>query len=1207
MSQKRIWQLKKQAEDSQLIGSLAVSLGISKVMAAILINRGLTTPEEVRSFLYSSLPDLQNPAELPSLLEGAARISRAIQNGESILVYGDYDVDGITGTVLLTDLLRRLGGKVDYYIPDRLAEGYGLNIPAIIQAGKEGIDLIVSVDCGIASVAEAACAAECGVDLVITDHHQPPAELPQALAVINPKLAAVAKPWYDLAGVGVAFKLGQAVAAQFSRENLCDDYLALVALGTIADIVPLTGENRILVKAGLHCLNNQLCQPGIQALLDSAGLKPGKISTGQVGFVLAPRLNASGRLGKADLAVTLLLGTDLSQAREICQVLEEENKTRRAMEEQILKEAVELLEKGGEPAKNKIILLASPNWHPGVIGIVASRLTERYYRPTILLNLAEGIAKGSARSIPGFNLYKALEQVNEHLLTFGGHEMAAGLSLSEEKLPLVRKRLQDYADTILDERSFIPVLQVDAEMSLQDINEQLIREMELLAPYGNGNPAPLLITRGNRLEGLREVGQDGKHLKLKVGDEHRLFQGIGFRLATRKEEAASWEKCDLAFIPELNSFNGNTQVQLNIKDMKDYLEPDDPSIPLPFLERLYWEGEIWLEDHCYRDILNQEEFCTKIVGVTFADRQQEIRRITDGEAVELRREADNVYDQNAIGVYYNNTLIGYLNTHLARNLAPALNQGISYQAYVTQVTGRNKGKLGVNICVQKAAGKKSQEELAKVREKLALCSPSTIENEVKKAILGQAAYREKQQEVLQLLKAGHNTLAIFGTGRGKSAVFQTRAACLALLENKVTLLVYPLRSLVNDQYHRLQEKLSSLGIRVSAINGSMSMHAKKDFFKDFSRGKVDIVLTTPEFLAFHLDKFKIMAERIGLFVVDEAHHLAAGKRRGYRLLGQSWRELGKPLALAVTATADDDTAQWIVDTLDVSRVVVEKHVRKNLVLVDARTEKDKLQYILKLLDIGERMVIYVNSRLQAYQLANDLRFYYPAAKDEIGFYHGGLNSEYRVTLEKMYREGSLRVMVTTSAFGEGIDIPDIKHVVLYHLCFSLTEFNQLAGRAGRDNEEAKIHLLFNEKDKKLNELILDGAAPTRKVLGKFYLYLREQETKETPLQLTNRELQEAMQKQGIKNFREQTASACLAILEELGLLLREVEGKNRYIHLVPPPPGKLDLADSVRYLEGRDEWEDFQCFAQYIFKEEKETIVTAVNRPIFPVHALQLK
>ncbi|MGI6588913.1 MAG: single-stranded-DNA-specific exonuclease RecJ [Peptococcia bacterium] len=1057
MVRKRIWQLKR--GDNCIIGSLVESLGISKTLATILVNRGLITSQMVQSFLEASLTDLESPTALPSMAEGVERIYSAIKKGENILVYGDYDVDGITGTVLLTDLLRRLGGKVNYYLPDRKEEGYGLNSQALVKAKESGTDLIVTVDCGISSLKETTQARELGMDLVITDHHQLPAQIPSALAVINPKLADESRPWYDLAGVGVAFKVGQAVATLFSTESICEEYLDLVALGTIADIVPLRGENRILVKAGLERINQGNCRLGIQSLMNTAGLKTGQISTGQVGFVLAPRLNACGRLGKADIAVQLLLSTDVQETDNICRGLEKENRLRQELEEKIYHEALAMIEKAGGIGEDKLILLASSNWHPGVIGIVASRLTEKYYRPTILLNLEEGRGKGSARSIPGFNLYQALEQVKPHLLTFGGHEMAAGLTLSEEKIPIVRQQLLAYAHNVLDEKSLTPVLSLDAEVTLEDINEQLIKEINLLAPYGFGNPSPLLVVRNICLKKVWRVGKNGDHLKLRVGDKSRQLEGIGFQLGEREKGIAEGDRYDLAFIPQLNTYQGITQVQMQIREFKKYLVPDVP---------------------------------------------------------------------------------------------------------------------------------------------LALYSSAQIEEKIQKVILGEAEYYEKQKEALRLLKEGQNTLLILGTGRGKSAVFQSMAAYLAIRQKKVTIIVYPLRSLVNDQYQRIREKMSSLGVRVSLVNGSMGMSKRKQFFKDLAQGDVEIILTTPEFLVFHLDKFKQIAEKIGLFVVDEAHHLAQSKRRGYYLLGQSWEQLGKPLVLAVSATADLETAQWIKNTLCCSKVVVENYVRNNLQVVDKRAEKDKLKYLLKLLDTGERIVIYVNSRKQAYQLANDLRFYYPASREEIGFYHGGLNSQQRIFLEKAFREGDLRVMVTTSAFGEGIDIPDIKHVVLYHLCFSLTEFNQLSGRAGRNNQEAKIHLLFNQQDRKLNELILEGAAPTRTVLAKFYLYLRKKGKKANPFPYNKRELQKEMQKLGMRNFCEQTVSACLGVLEDLGLLRQDGEGGQRYLYILPPPPEKLDLADSLCYLEGRDEWDEFQSFADFVLKKEKEEILRTINRPIAP-------
>lgn len=1202
MRDKRIWQLNK--ADHQSIDSLSKEWGISRAMTGLLVNRGITTPEHMKVFLYGGPCDLQDPTEIPGVKKGAARICDAVKNGEKILLYGDYDADGITGTTLLTSVLRRLGADVSYYIPNRIEEGYGLNNLALEMAQKQGVKLVVSIDCGISSCEEARYAAQLGLELIITDHHQIPLQLPEAYAVINPKLASPQAPWWDLAGVGVAYKMAQAVAALCGAREMCEEYLDLVALGTIADIVPLFGENRILVKAGLGLLAEGK-RPGIKALFEVSGLWGREISTDQVGFALAPRLNACGRLSQADMGVELLLTDDEVKAQEMAGILDKENKNRQALEMGILNEALGLVEKTVDLSQDKGMVLAAEQWHPGVIGIVASRLTERFHRPTVVISLENGVGKGSARSIPGFNLYAALDHLREYLLSFGGHEMAAGLSLQEKMIPSFREAFKEFTNRALKQRDLIPVLHVDAELTWQELGEDLAKDIKLLSPFGCQNPSPLFVLRGKKLTGCREVGAKGAHLKCKVMNDYHCLDGIAFQLGVLKDAAASWERCDVVFTPEMNTWNGRSMLQLNIKDMKSFYEPDDPYAALSFMDRLYLEGNIWLEDDYYRDIINRQEFFTKAVGVTFENRQELIGSINDGDKIELRREPFNSHDPFAVGIFKDGSCLGYLNARLARYLSPGIDRGLVYDACITQVTGRGKDTLGLNLCLRRLDNNIDRQELEKTREKLGQMSPEMLWEEIRAAILGEYHFHPKQEEALESLKNGDNSLVIFTTGRGKSAVFQAMAAYVALFDKKVTVIVYPLRSLVNDQYHRLREKMSSLGLCAEAINGSMSPGGKKEFFNKLYQGSLDVILTTPEFLEYHLEKFSRYQE-IGFFVVDEAHHLARAKRRGYKQLPTSWKKLGQPLALSVTATADQGASQKIVDGLHCRRVIIENHVRENLQLVDRRNERDKITYLVKLISSGERAVIYVNSRKQAYQLAADLRLFYPPGREKIGYYHGGLNGEDRVILENMFRQGSLQVMVTTSAFGEGIDIPDIQHVVLYHLCFSRAEFNQLSGRAGRDRRDAYIHMIFGERDRRLNEFILESAAPSREVLGKLYLYLREQALYMDPLNITNHQIQEAMQQAGFKSFREQTVSACLAIFEELGLLRREIEENKRYLYLAPRPPEKLDLTDSVRYLEGLEEWEEFQEFADYVLTEEAASILSAVNKPIYPTGPLRL-
>lgn len=552
--------------------------GLSPITGKMLARRGILTLEEARTFFEGGLEALQSPFFLPDLRKAVQRVATAIRNQEKILIYGDYDVDGLTSVALLLRVLRPYNkGNIIYYIPKRLDEGYGLHEQALAKAARYGCSLVLTVDCGITACREADFLAENRIDLVITDHHEIGEQLPKAVAIIDPKLLSptVGKAEYDsdscpfsqLAGVGVTFKFLQGLVQELPEleEELWSN-LDLVALGTIADVVPLLGENRILVKEGLKVLTGTK-NPGLSALIKSAGLWGKEIDAWHVGYLLAPRLNACGRLGDSTTGLKLLVATDQAKAEQIANKLEFLNLQRKKVEDEVLHEAVSFLERiaWGQERREKIILLAGEGWHPGVIGIVASRLVEKYYMPTVLLSMNGEAGRGSARSIEGFHIFKALAQCSAYLQKFGGHEMAAGLEVQRDKLEDFRRALQEVANTHISNEMLIPQLEVEEEIELKMVTADLLREIQSLAPFGTGNHRPVLACRGVKLVSSRVVGKNGKHLRIMVGDGTSNIEGIGFNLGPLYDLVSSSNLLDLAFCLDINDWNN--QLQLVLKDL----------------------------------------------------------------------------------------------------------------------------------------------------------------------------------------------------------------------------------------------------------------------------------------------------------------------------------------------------------------------------------------------------------------------------------------------------------------------------------------------------------------------------------------------------------------------------------------------------------------------------------------------------------------
>lgn len=1213
---KKIWQVAETKPGIQSV--LARELKIPRVVAQILANRGISSVVEAQQFLTGDLQHMHHPLEMHGMSIAVERILQALHRKERVVIYGDYDVDGVTSTSVLMRIFTQIGLQVSYYLPDRMTEGYGPNCEAFAKLKAEGTELIVTVDCGVSALKEVEYAKELEMDVIVTDHHEPPEVLPPALTIINPKLADCSYPFKNLCGAGVAYKLGQAVLAALNPQaqwwTLAYEVLDLVCLGTVADIVPLQGENRIIVKEGLRILGKS-DKPGIRALVEVCGLTDKEITSGHVGFMLAPRINAAGRMGNAQMGVELLITDHEERAMVIAQDMNRENELRQAVEAEIVAEVLQIIEQQYDLEKYPVIVLAG-HWHHGVIGIVASRIVERFYRPTILLSLEEEQAKGSCRSIVGLDIFEALKSCEDLLIKYGGHKQAAGLSLPIENIEIFRERVNAYAIAHLTEADYIPRVELDGEIDFQDINMNLIDELDKLAPFGYRNPQPVLACRQAEVMDCRSIGKEGNHLKLKVKGGQAKWDAVGFKMGHLLETLNNCANLDLAVTLEKNHWNGRVNLQFNLRDLKLSNIQDNPfwagsNDTKSFIDKLFEGAESTLEEDFYRGIDQREEFFTKVVGVTFENRQEVVQTLHEGEQIRLVREPANRFDPNAIRVEnLQGDQLGFLNSRMAKHLAPVLDKGGEYRVLISSITGGQDKNLGVNILVNRADERDRaalRAELDQIRAELSKKTDDELIDAIRGALLGAFDYRDKQQEAIQALMAGRRVLAIFGTGRGKSAVFQSVAAYKALRENKTTIILYPLRALVNDQYEAMSKKLGQLGLRVYRANGSISDQERAEFFAALEQRAVDVVLTTPEFLECHVRKFGGLRHQVGLLVADESHHIgmAGSHRPAYGRLGRIIEELGAPPVAAVTATAKEEVADEIISTLGINHIIIDPHVRQNLEVVDARGNPDKPGYLRELVAKGKKTAIYVNSRQQTIELARYLREVLPKHRDTIAFYNAGLTNEQRATIEQLFRQGHLQVVVTTSAFGEGIDIPDVENVVLYHLNFNFTEFNQQSGRGGRDGRTARIHLLFGARDVNINEFILESTAPNRETLGKLYLLLKELAAKTNPLQMTNGELAEELKSKGVWTARDNTVSVGLAILQELGLVEREMDGRQRSLFVNPPPGMKLDLHKSLRYTEGLHEKAEFENFQQSVLQSPAEALLNMINQPIYPKKLLK--
>lgn len=1069
---------------------LCEQLGISPLVARVLCARGICTVDEARAFLSPSLErDWADPLDIPGMCDAADRVERALVRNEHIAVFGDFDVDGMTSTCLLTQALREFGGNVAPYIPHRFGEGYGLSLEALNRVMRDSRpDLIITVDNGIASGKEVAWLLEQGIDVVITDHHEPGDAVPRDVPVTDPKLSDDCYS-RELAGAGVALKLVCELGRRLGQPDLWLRYTDLAALGTVSDMMLLLGENRSLVADGIALMRHSM-RPGFVALAASAGVDLSQITSDSLPFSLIPRLNAAGRMGSTEVAFDLLIADAPADAVVLAGMLEKTNQERREAEATLSEEILAHLSKTyrGE----RVIVVAGEGWHEGVKGIVASRIVNRYHVPAIVFSISDGIGRGSGRSVGSVDLFHAVEQCSDDLVRFGGHSGAVGVTCEDRNIDAFRTHLEAVMRA-LPEEQFVDKGEVAALVALSELTQEGIADLDVLQPFGQGNKKPLLGVRGVFMRNRARVGYGGNHLRFSATDGLSSVSAIMFRAPNIDRAYACEEVVDLVVDAVNETWQGRTQPKLMVRDI------------------------------IYRD--------------------------AQGESLE----GEDLFCHSAV-------------EH--KTSAPMV-----------------KGSL---------------------RRELEMLSYAELTDRLCAMHIGSHPLLAAQREALALLAQGRSTLCVMATGRGKSLIFHLHAAREAIASKLASIFVYPLRALVADQSFHLAEGFARLGLTVRVLTGETSSAERSEVHGGLVDGSVDVVLTTPEYLAIHTDRFA-RSSRIGFLVVDEAHHAGtarSGVRSAYGELPRILNSLRHPTSLAVTATASAPVAREICRLLSIDEdaVIVDRSTRANLHMVDHRDLRDRDTLLVSLAASGDKTVVYVNSRDHAVKLARMLRSSIPELGQRIAFYHAGLSRDVRHRVERAFRDDHLSCIISTSAFGEGVNLPGIRNVVLYHMPFGTTEFNQMSGRAGRDGNDANIHLLFGSRDAHINERILSSAAPERDELVTLYRVLMTESRRqgEEDVGASNGQLVSmALAVDPRSRLDESAIDAGLRVFGELGFLSMEGYGDQRLIRMTTSPE-HMDLNCSILYAEGRRSVREFQGFRDWVLSARPQEMLSRINRPITP-------
>lgn len=1156
----------------------ARALGVSALAAALLRRRGLTSVDAARAFLSPALDDLGDPSAIPGVDEAVALVARAVREGRPIAVHGDYDVDGITATAILIRTLRMLGASPCWRLPHRIRDGYGLGtaaVEALAAGGRRSspgdAGVLIAADCGITALDAVGRARALGLDVVVLDHHEAGAQRPAAI-VVEPggRDDGGAAP----CAAGLAFFFAWALRRHLGRTPaLPAELVGLAALGTVADVVPLTGDNRRLVAAGLRQFR---ADPplGVRALLEEAAI-PGPVDTWHIGWQIAPRLNAPGRLGDPAPALDLLLTDDPAEARALAQTLDAANRDRQMLLDQALTEAMAQVEGTAPSGAPMGLVVAGEGWHPGVVGLVAGRLVEAYSRPAVAIALSGGAGRGSARSVAGFDLVRALGECGEHLVAFGGHAMAAGLSIDAGAIPAFRACFVERAGEALAGRPPARV-QVDAEVTLADLTPALVADLGRLAPFGPGNPSPVLAVRNVRPVARRLVG-DGAHLGIGVTDGAVFADAIGFSMAGWLDVLTlTGASVDLAFTPEMDR-GGSERVRLRLRAL------DVPGVDMNavlrdtglVVERLFRRADDFLGEARYDGVEETAAFYTKAVGVTFGDRQAVVAALRAGDRLRLRREPANPHDPHALQVLTEDDRpVGYLNARLAGRLAPLMDAGVRYVASVAGVTGGGGRAAGLNLFVEREpedlAGGAGQDPGPPLHGWRAGGARDALARLPIHLNAGRP-FRSGLAEALDLLAGGRRVALMVPPGRGR-VVAIAAAAALAAADGRGTLVVVPTRSHAVHRAAQLGARLGPLGLSIEAAHGLLPLSARDRLDERLRRGEVDVVVATAEMLRdpVRLAPFLPLARTV---VVDGGAE-------------PEWRPaLSALAAAAVFAVGGGTLCRGIARVVAETAIVHDQAPRAPLTVVDRRADAgvEGVWSVLEAaLSSGQKTLAIVAPREAAVRLA-------ALARDRRGagvaYLHGGLSPRLRDIVTQAFREGRLDTLVATAALDEEALPPDVQQVVVGALAPDLDRCLAACGGALGGHRPVTVTLAAGAADRDRYRRVLDEQAPGREMLVAVYRALRDWRGEQPfvwPDETTWAHLGAA-----VPGLTRATVDAACDVFVEAGVASRESVpaggGRPAASHVqLTAAAGRRDLAASLRYREGRRARDAFEAAAAWM-------------------------